>query len=107
MIFAVSPRLAAARDVEETVDYYAMEASEKIADRFVDALYKAYDRLSRTPEAGSPLLGAALGLSGLRTWPIAGFPYLICYQARDGVIDIWRVLHAQRDLGKALSTSTH
>lgn len=107
MILAVSPRPAAVRDVEEAVDYYLSEAGQRIADRFVDALEAAYDRLSRAPGVGSPLLGAALGFPNLRTWPVPGFPYLICYEAGDHDVDVWRVLQAQRDLGAALSSDTH
>ncbi|WP_420709760.1 type II toxin-antitoxin system RelE/ParE family toxin [Brevundimonas sp. SL130] len=107
MTFAVSPRIAALRDVEETVDYYTREVGSQTADRFVDGLAAAYDRLAHAPKAGSPLLGASLGLPELRTWPIPGFPYLVCYQARPGVIDVWRVLHAQRDLRQAFSPSAH
>ena len=39
-----------------------------------------------------------LKLRDLRFWPIKDFPYLIFYLERDAHIDIWRVLHAYRDI---------
>lgn len=39
-----------------------------------------------------------LQIDELRFWPVNGFPYLIFYVERDDRIEIWRVLHAQRDI---------
>jgi len=39
-----------------------------------------------------------LGLEGLRVWPLRRFPMLIFYQERPDTIDVWRILHAQRDI---------
>lgn len=40
---------------------------------------------------------------GLRSRSIARFPFLIFYMERDDHIDVWRVLHAQRDIPARLS----
>lgn len=39
-----------------------------------------------------------LELPGLRHWPVAGFLYLIFYRGHDTHIDVWRVLHGERDV---------
>jgi toxin ParE1/3/4 len=35
---------------------------------------------------------------GLRSRRLIGFPYLAFYVERDDCIEVWRVLHAQRDI---------
>jgi toxin ParE1/3/4 len=37
-------------------------------------------------------------LPGLRFWPLTCDPYLIFYIERPQHIDVWRVLHGQRDI---------
>jgi toxin ParE1/3/4 len=39
-----------------------------------------------------------LGLADLRCWPIDRYPYLVFYVERDDHVDVWRVLHQQRDI---------
>ncbi len=39
-----------------------------------------------------------LDLPGLRCWPVKRYPYLVFYVERDDHIDVWRVLHGQRDI---------
>jgi len=39
-----------------------------------------------------------LGLADLRFWPLGRYPYLVFYVERDEHIDVWRVLHEQRDI---------
>jgi toxin ParE1/3/4 len=94
----VVPRLVARRDVENAIDYYADEAGADIALRFIVALKDAYRVISTRPATGSPRFAHELELPGLRTREIARFPYLIFYLERDDHIDVWRVLHRQRDM---------
>lgn len=35
---------------------------------------------------------------GLRFWQVKRFPYLIFYVEREDHVDVWRVLHGQRDI---------
>jgi hypothetical protein len=37
-------------------------------------------------------------LPGLRSWPLRRFPYLIFFIEREEHIDVWRMLHDQRDI---------
>jgi len=37
-------------------------------------------------------------LPGLRFWPLQRYPYLVFYIELADHIDIWRVLHSQRDI---------
>ncbi len=55
-------------------------------------------RSPRTPALGSPRYASELALPGLRSLATKGFPYLVFYIDRDDHIDVWRVLHARRDI---------
>ena len=94
----IVPRELANRDVEEAVDHYLVEATAKVALGFVDELEKAYARIGRHPESGSPRCAHQLGLADLRFWRLGRYPHLIFYVERDEHIDVWRVLHEQRDI---------
>ncbi len=91
-------RVLANRDVEEEIDHYLVEATAKVALGFVDELEKAYAHIGRHPESGSPRYSHQLGLADLRFWRLGRYPYLIFYVERDEHIDVWRVLHEQRDI---------
>ncbi len=101
----VVPRASAIRDAEDATDYYIQEASDAVAYRFIEALLAAYGRLEENPEVGSRRLGESLGISGLRTWHLRGFPYVVCYEVLTDSVDIWRILHAQSDIPQHLSSA--
>jgi toxin ParE1/3/4 len=94
----VVPREQARRDVEDAIDYYAQEAGADVALRFVDAIKIAYRAPSVRPAAGSPRYAHELDFPGLRSRKLGRFPYLVFYLEREDHIDVWRVLHAQRDI---------
>jgi toxin ParE1/3/4 len=94
----VVPRELANRDVEEAIDHYLVEATAKVALGFVDELEKAYAHIARHPASGSPRYAHQLGLADLRSWPLGRYPYLVFYIECDEHIDVWRVLHQQRDI---------
>ncbi|WP_439478241.1 type II toxin-antitoxin system RelE/ParE family toxin [Brevundimonas sp.] len=98
----VIPRVSAIRDAEDATDYYIQEAGDAVAFRFIDALKAAYDRIGDNSGIGSPRLGESVGIPELRTWPVRGFPYVVCYESRPDRIDVWRVLHAQSDIPEHL-----
>ena len=89
----VVARELAAQDVEDAVALYLSEGSEQAALRFVDALEDAY-----APATGSPRCALDLNLPGLRFWPLKRYPYLVFYVEHADHIDVWRVLHGQRDI---------
>ena len=94
----VIPRELANRDVDEAVAYYLSEGADKAALSFIDALEQAYAHIGRHPATGSPRYAHELNLPGLRFWPLTRFPYLVFYIERTDHIDVWRVLHGQRDI---------
>jgi toxin ParE1/3/4 len=94
----VFPRELANRDVENAVDHYLSEASEKAALGFIDVLAHAYAYISRHPATGSPRYAHELNLPGLRSWPLSRYPYLVFYVEHPDHIDVWRVLHGKRDI---------
>lgn len=94
----IVPRELANRDVEEAIDHYLLEAPPKVAMGFVDELEKVYAHIARQPATGSPRYAHQLGLADLRFWPLRRYPYLVFYVERDDHIDVWRVLHEQRDI---------
>jgi toxin ParE1/3/4 len=94
----IVPRERALRDIEEIVDYYSREAGEVSALNFIDTLEDAFRVIADQPASGSPRYAHELDLAGLRTKFLRQFPCLIFYVEREQHIDIWRVLHAQRDM---------
>jgi toxin ParE1/3/4 len=94
----VVPRALARQDVDDVVDHYLADAGEKVALGFIDAVERAYRHIAAQPATGSPRYAHELGLAGLRSWPLRRYPYLIFYVERDDHVDVWRVLHGERDI---------
>jgi toxin ParE1/3/4 len=94
----VVPRQQANRDVDEAIEYYRAEASDRVALSFIDALEQAYRHIARHPLSGSSRYAVELNLPGLRAWPLRRFPHLVFYVKTMDRIDIWRVLHGARDV---------
>lgn len=92
------PRERALQDIGEAVDYYAADAGAEIAERFVEALESVLRAIASQPAAGSPRYAHELGMRGLRCRRLGRFPYLVFYIERGDHIDIWRVIHAHRDI---------
>lgn len=86
------------RDIDDAISYYLSESAEQAALGFVDALEQAYSHISRHPATGSPRYAHELNLPGLRSWPLTRYPHLVFYVERTEYIDVWRVLHGQRDI---------
>ena len=94
----VVPRALARRDVDAAVDCYIREAGPDVALGFIEALQSAYRMLIDQPAAGSPRYAHELAVPGLRSRRLKRYPYLVFYIERSDHIDVWRVLHAQRDI---------
>lgn len=99
----IIPREQVCRDVDEVVDYYLNEGAEQAAVGFIDALEQAYFHIGCHPQAGSPRYAHALDIPGLRCWQLTSYPHLVFYLEREDHIDVWRVLHGQRDIPSWLS----
>lgn len=95
---AVIPRAQAHRDVDEAVAYHLSAAGHAVALGFIDALEKAYGHIGRHPATGAARWAHELNLPGLRAWPLTRYPHLVLYVEHASHIDVWRVLHGQRDI---------
>jgi toxin ParE1/3/4 len=91
-------RERAVRDVEEAVEFYVEEAGETVATGFVDRLQACLTTIGGQPAIGSLRYAHELDLPGLRTLPLRRYPHLVFYVEREDHIDVWRVLHAQKDI---------
>lgn len=98
----VIPRERAARDVDEALDHDMTEGAVQAGLGFIDALEHAYGHIARHPTTGSPRYAQELNLPGLRAWPLAGYPHVVFYVEQANCIDVWRVLHASRDIPASL-----
>lgn len=94
----VIPRELANLDVEGAIEHYFGEGAGQAALGFIDALEQAYGHISRHPATGSPRYAHELNLPGLRFWPLTRYPHLVFYVEHSDHIDVWRVLHGQRDI---------
>jgi toxin ParE1/3/4 len=94
----VVPRRLASADADDAVAHDLAEGGEALASGFIDALAQAYAHIARHPATGSPRYAHELNLPGLRSRPLTRFPYLVFYVEQGNDIDVWRVLHQQRDI---------
>lgn len=100
----VDLRAPAAADIEAAVAHYRDQAGPITALDFVDALEAAIDHLRRHPRIGSLRFAFELEIPGLRSWALQRFPYIVFYVTDDHRVDIWRVLHARRDIPAYLTS---
>jgi toxin ParE1/3/4 len=91
-------RSQAQKDTERAADHYFDEGGLPLEARFIDALEAAIKRIAVNPGVGSPRYASVLAIPGLRFWRLSKFPYLVFYVEREDQVDVWRVLHEQRDL---------
>lgn len=91
-------RALAETDIESAVVHYRTEAGAQVVLDFVDELEDAIDHLCQHPHTGSLRFAYELEIPGLRSWSLRKFPYLVFYMPHDDCVDIWRVLHARRDI---------
>lgn len=102
-LLRVRLRERAATDIDQAADYYLREAGTQVAMRFIDAVERAVNQVSRAPKSGSPRYSYELEIPDLRVRAVARFPYQVFYIVGDGVVDVWRILHERRDLPSALT----
>ena len=93
--YALRPQAREDRRIE--VRYCRHEAGAKVAAQLVDALGKALDEIRQHPGIGSLVLGVELGVAGMRTWRIKGFPLSFWYFEREIHIDIARLVGQRQD----------
>lgn len=91
-------RPKALSDRKEAARYYRRQASPIVAENMVIAARKALDRIERNPGIGSPRIGEILGIPGLRTWRVSGFPLIWFYFEREDCLDVVRLLGERQDI---------
>ena len=91
-------RPLAERDIDGAIRHYRSEGGRPLAAKCAEAIESALRNIGAHPATGSPRYAAQLKLAGLRFWPVMRFPYLIFYVEPADHVDVWRVLHAARDL---------
>ena len=94
----IIPRAQARSDVDKAVDDYLEDAGLRVALDLVARLEHAYAQIANYPASGSPRFAYELSVPNLRHVRIKGFPYLIFYVELAAHIDVWRILHAKRDI---------
>lgn len=88
----------AENDLRQATAWYREQSGEALAMKWVDAVSTAIRHVAAHPRAGASRYAVALNLGGLRFWPVQKFSYMVFYVERETQVDVWRVLHAQRDI---------
>jgi plasmid stabilization system protein ParE len=86
-------------DVDDFFFYLAIERDNPgAANRFLDALEAACNRLAEHPEIGAKQDVENPRLAGVRTWAVPSFQdRMLYYIAHDEIIDVIRVLGRPQD----------
>ena len=87
----------ALRDLAEARAYYQREAPHMVGEFALTADSELL-HLRRHPDTGSPRYGLQLGITGLRSWPVKKFPYIIFYMTDETSVVVLRVLHQANDI---------
>lgn len=98
----IARRAVARRDIEQSADHYFREGGVALELRFLAAVETAIDHIARHPASGSLRYADLASLPDLRFWPVQHFPFLIFYIEHEDRVDVWRVLHSERDLPASL-----
>ena len=101
MIATVNKRPIAKRDLIRIGRYLREKESQDLASRFLQAAEESLAILARNPLMGSDRPTLIRGFPELQMFPISGFEkYLVFYQVTGNGIDVIRILHGSRDIGK-------
>jgi toxin ParE1/3/4 len=96
-------RTAAREDILRQYFYLIEKDAARPAERFLEAVQSAIELLCQMPGAGVPKTLENPSLSGLRSWPVRGFPAMrIYYIHSEDSLRIVRVLHGKRDIDPLL-----
>jgi toxin ParE1/3/4 len=91
-------RAQAQQDITDAITYYLEQEVPDVAEGFISAMEKAIGQIARHPASGSPRYAGELGLPELRFCQLNRYPFLIFYIEQNDHIDVWRILHSQRDI---------
>ena len=88
---------SASRDLAQIWYYYDEAAGEEVANRLVTRIESRFPLIAENPYIG--VLRTEYG-SGVRAYPVPNLPYTIIYQISGGMVEIARVVHGRRNLGR-------
>jgi len=92
----LSPRARA--DLRAEIIYYRKHACKPIANELAGAADETLRHLQQNPGTGSPRIGQELGIPGLRSWRVSGFPLIWFYFEREDCLDVVRLLGERQDI---------
>ncbi|EHR69780.1 plasmid stabilization system protein [Burkholderiales bacterium JOSHI_001] len=95
-------RPQALRDQQNEVRYYRNEAGTRVAAQVAKKTDAALDQIEQDPGLGSPALGKALGIPGLRAWKVSKYPLMWFYFERKDHLDVVRLLGERQDFAAIL-----
>jgi toxin ParE1/3/4 len=96
-------RPLANRDLVEIFRHYAREAGLRVADRFFAEAEATFARLASMPGMGTRYEPDEPLYADLRYIPVSRFrKYLVFYRPVPGGIEVLRVLHGTREIGRIL-----
>jgi toxin ParE1/3/4 len=99
-------RPQALADLLEQADYIARDDPEA-AHRLLDSVERTIARIARYPRIGRRVPFEDRRLRDLRMLGVEGFPsHIVFYRVIEGGIEVTRLLHAARDLPRALTPSS-
>lgn len=96
-------RSLADADIQTALSYYQTQAGQDVALDFIDQLESALKHIGQHPPTGSLRFAYELEIPDLRSWTLQKFPHSLFYVANDTSVDVWRLLHARRDIPAFLS----
>ncbi len=92
-------RSVARSDILRQFQYLIEQEAPDAAQRFLEAVERAIDRLLEMPGIGAPQPFLHRHLKNVRAWPVPGFEDIrIYYQETKNGIRVVRVLHGKRDI---------
>lgn len=95
-------RQLAATDLENASELYRQQGGEETALDFIDVVERAIRRIGRNPNVGSLKSAHELAIPELRAWPLSRFPFIVFYIDAEEIVDVWRILHGNRDIPTTL-----
>jgi plasmid stabilization system protein ParE len=92
------------RDLDLQYEWYAENAGEDVAERYLAAMEKTRLSLCQQPDLGRICHFRSFKLANLRCIRMEGAfgKHLIFYRLLDGSLYVFRVLHGMRDLPRRL-----
>ena len=103
MTLHVQIRPRAIQDIDDLAEYFGLQASTAVAQRFLRAVDDTIARLGDMPGIGASWESDDPALVGVQVWPVRRFrKYLVFYRVHADVLEVLRVLHGSLDIERRL-----